>query len=47
MSEPTPSRDWERWQALWRRAGNAQRSVSSFRCTRRCTLKPHWVRPGL
>ena len=23
MSEPTPSRDWERWQALWRRAGNA------------------------
>ena len=23
MSEPTPSGDWERWQALWRRAGNA------------------------
>jgi hypothetical protein len=23
MSEPTSSRDWERWQALWRRAGNA------------------------
>ncbi len=23
MSEPTLSRDWERWQALWRRAGNA------------------------
>lgn len=23
MSEPTPSRDWERWRALWRRAGNA------------------------
>src|SRR3989449_3419027 len=23
MSEPTPSRDWERWQALWRRAGDA------------------------
>jgi hypothetical protein len=23
MSEPTPSRDWERWQALWRRAGGA------------------------
>jgi len=23
MSEPTPPRDWERWQALWRRAGDA------------------------
>jgi len=23
MSEPTASRDWERWQALWRRAGDA------------------------
>ena len=23
MSEPMPSRDWERWQALWRHAGNA------------------------
>jgi hypothetical protein len=23
MSEPTAPRDWERWQALWRRAGDA------------------------
>jgi hypothetical protein len=23
MSEPTPTRDWERWQALWRRSGTA------------------------
>ena len=23
MSESTPSRDWEQWQALWRRTGNA------------------------
>ncbi len=23
MSDPTLSREWERWQALWRRAGNA------------------------
>jgi hypothetical protein len=23
MSEPTPARDWERWEALWRRAGSA------------------------
>ena len=23
MTEPTPDRDWERWQALWRRAGSA------------------------